>query len=612
MKKLALETVIERCNEKFNGKYDYSQSVFINIRTPFNVICPKHGVFSITPKRHMNGQGCPECGKEYARNWRKGKWNEFLDKFVKKYGDNFDFPYIETEYENKFSQLTMYCKRCGTKYEVQAAYLLTDRFNGCTDCKYFYSFDDLSKHNQTDNKMVQFDGLKDSRKDKVLLICNEHGEYNVSVSTILNGKGKCSKCNGHQRLLTQVEAYRRINEKYGDAIEPISPYIRSDLQMLFKCKNGHIFSRDFNTAMCSRLLTPCPDCSKAMVSKMRTKTLDKFIQDAINKYGEGKYDFTDSVYVASNGDITIKCNECGRYFTIEANSFLQGHGCPFHNCNSSLMEKELASLIESYGYDTLTNTRNVLGNGKEIDVYITELKIAFEFDGIYWHNELNKDKNYHLDKTLDCERKGITLYHIFEDEWLNKKEVVISMINDIFGKNQTIIEGNKCVLNNISIDEANGFLSTNHIQCSCNGTINYGLFDNNELISVISFTIINDNEYELVRFANKINYKVNQAESILFNKFIEDCKPHSVIFNADRRWNQGALANKLGLDLISEIKPNYYYVIGNERKDKSLFTKQILEEQYGCPKDVSGHDFCLSQKWYRIYDCGALQYKRNF
>ena len=608
-KRLTQEEVIDRCNIIFNYKYVYTQSVYVSTRVPMDVICPIHGKFSIPPKRHLRGQGCPFCGAEYARTWRKGDWKHFIERFTEKYGDLYSFPNIENEYENEKSILTMYCKRCGTKYELDGNYLLSNRFEGCTNCKYFYDYNTLSNANKTENSMTFFEGLKDSRVDKVQLICEEHGEYDASVSTILKGKGKCIKCNGHSRLLTQAEAYKRIREKYGDYITPITPYIKSELPMTFKCINGHIFDRDYNTAMCAKLYSPCPICSKIQLSKERTKTLDKFIEDAIKIYGEDKYDFTDTEYFGSSEDVTVKCNECGRYFTIEANSFLQGHGCPYHNCNSSLMEKELANLIKGYDYEVLTNSRSVLDNGKEIDIYVPSLNIAFEFDGLYWHSEINKGNDYHLNKTVECEKKGIKLYHIFEDEWTNKKDIIIGLLNGIFNANQIEVSTNDCQIVKVDFEKSNDFLCLNHIHGGCNGTINYALYKNGEILSLMSFTEHSNGEYELLRFCNKINHKVVNAEETLFNTFVNDCNPSIVTFNADRRWHQDDFVSKINFHLSYKSKPTYYYVVGNERKDKSLFTKEKLIKNYNCPKNMPKQDFIKSKKWYKIYNCGNIIYK---
>ena len=72
--------------------------------------------------------------------------------------------------------------------------------------------------------------------------------------------------------------------------------------------------------------------------------------------------------------------------------------------------------------------RTILDNEYELDIYIPEFKLAFEFNGLWWHNELNRSPNYHLDKTNKCESKGIDIFHIFEDDWLLKKDLIKSMI----------------------------------------------------------------------------------------------------------------------------------------------------------------------------------------
>lgn len=46
-----------------NNKYDYSQTNYINARTPILITCPKHGQFSQIPYNHLMGRGCPTCSE---------------------------------------------------------------------------------------------------------------------------------------------------------------------------------------------------------------------------------------------------------------------------------------------------------------------------------------------------------------------------------------------------------------------------------------------------------------------------------------------------------------------------------------------------------------------
>lgn len=93
-------------------------------------------------------------------------------------------------------------------------------------------------------------------------------------------------------------------------------------------------------------------------------------------------------------------------------------------------EKELVDYIREVSqYIVLENVRNII-YPLELDIYIPELNIAFEFDGDYWHNSKNKGESYHLMKTQKCKEKGIKLFHIFEFEWKEHKESVKQLIRD--------------------------------------------------------------------------------------------------------------------------------------------------------------------------------------
>ena len=107
-------------------------------------------------------------------------------------------------------------------------------------------------------------------------------------------------------------------------------------------------------------------------------------------------------------------------------------------------------LFRSYFSEILTGNRVIL-DGKEIDIYIPEIKLGIEFNGLYWHSEEGgKDSKYHLNKTELCESNGIKLIHIFEDEWLYKKNIVKSRLKNILGLTENKIYARKCEIKEIS------------------------------------------------------------------------------------------------------------------------------------------------------------------
>ncbi len=123
---------------------------------------------------------------------------------------------------------------------------------------------------------------------------------------------------------------------------------------------------------------------------------------------------------------------------------------------------EILNFCKSYYSNTISNDRITL-NGKEIDVLIPEINLGIEFNGIYWHSELNgKDRDYHLNKTILAKSKGIQLIHIFEDEWIDKRPIVESMLRAKMSTLENRLYARKCVVSTVTSSEAISFLNNNH------------------------------------------------------------------------------------------------------------------------------------------------------
>ena len=116
---------------------------------------------------------------------------------------------------------------------------------------------------------------------------------------------------------------------------------------------------------------------------------------------------------------------------------------PFSHIRSQI-EFSLKFFIQTIYHGKIqSNNRKILKNSLELDIYLPELKFAFELDGVYWHDidKLNKYRNtdssiYHLRKTEMCENLNVSLIHIFENEWRNKKEQLCWFIKENILLNQ--------------------------------------------------------------------------------------------------------------------------------------------------------------------------------
>ena len=301
--------------------------------------------------------------------------------------------------------------------------------------------------------------------------------------------------------------------------------------------------------------------------------------------------------------------------------------CSFKNI--SLSEKQIKDELSEI--DFLTNDRKIL-NGLEIDLLSINNKIGIEIDGIYYHSEIigKKEKNYHLNKTNVANEMGFQLIHIFEDEWITKKEIVINKLKHIFGINKSLkIHGRKCNVREISSNEKSQFIEKYHIQGNSLSTHNVGAFYENELVAVMSFCnnrnmnkahFHTQDNYELVRFVTKSNYIINGIASKMLKYFINKYNPQKIVSFADRRWTLNEKNNlyvKIGFKLTATLRPDYSYVnfkiSRNRRFHKFGFGKSSIKKRYPEVYDQNKTEWEMMQElgYDRIWDCGKFKYELN-
>lgn len=244
----------------------------------------------------------------------------------------------------------------------------------------------------------------------------------------------------------------------------------------------------------------------------------------------------------------------------------------------SIKERDLLLFIkENYNGEIISGYRD----GLEIDIYLPEFKIGFEFNGLYWHSELFKHKNYHLDKTNFFKERGIRIIHIWEDHWDYKVDIVKSQIINILGKSKKIW-ARKCVIKEVTASNARIFLDNNHIQGFVQSIKKIGLYYNDELVSIMTF---DNNEgrkkmesggWNLSRFCSKRGFNVIGGASKLLNHFIKKWNPNRIVSYADKDWSVGDLYNTLGFENIGSSQADYKYIINDIRVHKSRYKKSNL------------------------------------
>jgi hypothetical protein len=275
----------------------------------------------------------------------------------------------------------------------------------------------------------------------------------------------------------------------------------------------------------------------------------------------------------------------------------------------SQAEKSIHDFIVSiYSGEVISSYREKY----EIDIFIPDLGLGFEYNGLYWHSEKNKDKNYHLNKTKYFESKNIHIIHIWEDDWMFNSEIIKSQISNLLLKSSKIYARKTNIKLISNTEEIRDFLNNNHIQGYVNSVVKIGLYYNQELVSIMTFDNfegrkkMNKTEWNLSRFCNKSGLSVVGGASKLLKYFVDNMKPKRLISYADRDWSNGNLYKKLGLHLIKESNPDYKYIFEGKRVHKSRFKKSRLNY------NSSESEYTKSIGIHRIWDCGKLKFELTF
>ena len=320
--------------------------------------------------------------------------------------------------------------------------------------------------------------------------------------------------------------------------------------------------------------------------------------------------------------IRLKCLVCCGEFSINRQYLVSRKNSKEDiclNCNPKLsgtskMEQELFDFIRNnYNGSIQKGDKTILKN-REIDILLPELNLAFEFNGLYWHSEIHKDNNYHNKKTTDCLNEGIKLLHIWEDDWLFKKDIIKSIILNKLGVIEKIW-ARKCEIRYVDNKEVRIFLNDNHIQGFVGSSVKLGLYYEGLLVSLMTFgalrkslgTKSNLHNWELLRFCNKIGFSVVGGASKLFKYFLSNNEFDMIVSYSDNGRGVGELYTKLGFEFVHNTTPNYYYIVCGKREHRFNFRKDVLVKK-GFDTNKTEKEIMNELGYLRVFDSGSKKW----
>lgn len=348
---------------------------------------------------------------------------------------------------------------------------------------------------------------------------------------------------------------------------------------------------------------------KAYASKSSKEKQDRVKRALITFRENNNYNIDYSVLENLDSKIPIEeLSEIANCSRMTAYRHLKGAG----HMNISYTQDTIMDYVKSLGVEA-EETRKIIPP-YELDIYIPSKKIAIEYNGLYWHSSGSKDTDktqskYHLMKTEMCEKRGIHLFHIFENEWLDpiKKEIWKSMIKHKLGLSKKI-HARKCTIKEVNPKDAKKFIEENHLQGFCAGANLYrGLYYEDSLVQLISVgksRYSNTPYLELLRMCSKVGICVVGGASKL-------TKGLKLISYGNRRWCS-SLGNVYDSIMIKtgESKPCYWYIKNGQIYHRSRFMKHKLNNTLDKFDDkMTEVENCYANGLRRIWDCGNLIYK---
>ena len=183
---------LNKCKKLYHNKYDYSLINYKDTNTKVKIICPVHGKFEKTPKKHYN-EGCPKCSNDNRRYTTE----EFIKKCNHIYKNKYDYSLVE--YIGALDKVKIICPEHGI-FEMSPNYHLN---RGCPKCGNLTKGSNRLDTNTFIVKSKNIHGelydyslvdYKNNGNIEISILCRKHGIFVQKPHNHLDGHG-CPICN---------------------------------------------------------------------------------------------------------------------------------------------------------------------------------------------------------------------------------------------------------------------------------------------------------------------------------------------------------------------------------------------------------------------------------
>ncbi len=440
------------------------------------------------------------------------------------------------------------------------------------------SYPHLTKEWNTEANPKKLNQTLPNDPSKYWWVCDKGHNWEATIQSKLKNKTSCPICShrilqqgANDLATTNPELANEWHPTKNGGLTPEQVFSGSGKKVWWKCAVGHEWETTPNVRSYQK--TGCPVCA----GRQTAPTFNDLLHIRPD--------------IASEWDYTLNKNRTPTEFTIQSSYQAwwicdKGHqwkaaiynrtgknntGCKICSTgNTSNPEHNIQKILINNNINVIINTKKVLPSGKELDLYLPDYNIAIEYNGIYWHSEnRGKDRKYHYNKWFECEKQGIQLIQIWEDDWLKNPELIINMLLHKIGRSLLPkTPARKTAVTELTKKTAQTFLNKNHIQGWVAGSLYFGL-QNNETQETIAVMVINrnkNNTYTISRYAT--SEIVAGGFTKILNHIEKKFTPSEFVTFSDNTVSNGRLYEKNGFIADKEIRPDYMYVVKGERKHK--------------------------------------------
>ena len=325
------------------------------------------------------------------------------------------------------------------------------------------------------------------------------------------------------------------------------------------------------------------------------------------------------IFTPTKTVVSVKCQKCQNHFEVRGgfiNSLRRRVPCRDYTCRhcsrggGSLEENTLRMFVREVIEEGLIekNVRGLLVNKKlEIDIWLPGVTTGIEYNGNWCHSEnMNSDSKRHLRKRELCEEQGIRLIQIRSDEWLNKREIIESILRSILNKTPHRYFARKLEIREVASQVACDFLESNHLMGSYRSSRHLGLFTSEGvLVQLFSYQLKkNQTEMDCSRICSLKNHSiVGGLSKLLKHALKKHPSVKKVVSFVDLRYADGHSLKKLGFK-HTQTTLGWGWTDGIEWYNR-------LQCKADRKQGLTENEHASLKGWYRIYDAGQAKFEKK-